>query len=210
MKVIYMAKETPSSIRALKYLCLNEKKNKIKVLGAVLRFEDLDLQKICKENDIDIFSEEQLKENFGSGKQDVDYIISFYWKKIGTDILAIPQNGSINFHPGPLPEARGSGYHMAILGNWGYWGVTAHYMDGEFDTGPIIECRRFSIDSNIVNQDLVKMAHAHLFELFQDTMDRLLCGEVPKGTKQEGGVIKWKYVTFFLSLEKTNGRKCAV
>lgn len=185
LKVIFMAKETPSSLSALEYLCLHQKE--VNVLGAVLRSKDLELQKICRENEIDILTERQLENNFGSGKQDVDYIISFYWKKAGKDILAIPKKGSINFHPGPLPEARGSGYHMAILENWGYWGVTAHYMDEEYDTGAIIECRRFDIESDIVNQDLVRMAHTHLFELFRDIMDGLFCGEAPKGINQEGG-----------------------
>ena len=77
-----------------------------------------------------------------------------------------------------MPEARGSGYHAAILEDWGYWGVTAHYMDEEFDTGAIIRCDRFPIPQDIVNRDLVALAHRKLLDLFKGVVDDLLCGKM--------------------------------
>lgn len=185
VKIIYMAKETFSSIKALEYLC--GRKDEIAVLGTIIHSEAFKLQKLCEENGLNVFTEEQLKENYLKGELEADYIFSFYWKKIGKDILGIPKKGSINFHPGPLPEARGSGYHMAILENWGYWGVTVHYMDSKFDEGSIIECRRFQIKESILNQDLVKMSHEHLAVLFEDTVEHILRNGMPEGIKQEEG-----------------------
>ena len=46
-------------------------------------------------------------------------------------------------------------------------------MDEEFDTGKIIECRHFSIDSNIVNKDLVNITHKNLFNLFKDIINQI-------------------------------------
>ena len=101
--------------------------------------------------------------------------------------MAIPTKGSINFHPGPLPEARGSGYHMAILEDWGYFGVTAHYMDEEFDTGPIIECRHFPISKDIVNKDLVRMTHEQLYKLFVDIVMKIVDEEMLETKEQTDG-----------------------
>lgn len=183
-RVVFMAKETFSSVRALLYLC---KSNEIKVVGAIVRKRDSVLRKICKENDIKVFTEEELRMLYAADNINVDYILSFYWKKVKEDILGIPKSGSINFHPGPLPEARGSGYHIAILENWGYFGVTAHYMDTEFDTGEIIECRRFKIDENVLNIDLVRMTHEHLYWLFVDIMQQIINGNELSRLKQTEG-----------------------
>lgn len=120
-KIIFMAKETESSKLALQYLI----DTKVEIVRAVIRKTDFALKTICSINNIIICEEEDLLLDYKKGKLHVDYIFSFYWKKIGYGILQIPDKGGINFHPGPLPEARGSGYHIAILENWGYWGVTA-------------------------------------------------------------------------------------
>lgn len=184
VKVIFMARETYSSDRALNYLCKN--RDKVEVAGAVIRSTDMRLRKICDENSIPLLTEEEVKEYYGGGRE-IDYILSFYWKKIKGDMLSLPRSGSINFHPGPLPEARGSGYHAAILEDWKYWGVTAHYMDEEFDTGAIIECRYFSIDGKILNKDLVRMAHEELAMLFEDVMGKIFSGEELEKKKQGHG-----------------------
>jgi len=149
IKVVFMAKETFSSKCSLEYLC--KKKDQIEIVGAVIRDRDLLLKKKCIENGIPILTEEKMIDLYNRGKMRIDYIFSFYWKRLKENILNIPNAGSINFHPGPLPEARGSGYHVAILENWTYWGVTAHYMDNNFDTGAIIECKHFPINDKIVN-----------------------------------------------------------
>ena len=184
LSIIFMAKETYSSVKSLKFL---SKRNDIKILKAVVRDTDFKIKKLCSENHIDMCSEDELVEEYRKGSLSIDYIFSYYWKRVKKEPLEIPIRGSINFHPGPLPEARGSGYHMAILENWGYFGVTAHYMDEQFDTGRIIECRRFPIPANIVNKDLVQLTHENLFILFKDVVNRLGGGYELPGTSQEEG-----------------------
>lgn len=172
-----------SSILSLKYLL----KQKIKIEGVTVRSCDNQLIDICKKNCIPILSEKDIINKYQSGPYDVDYILSFYWKRVPKEILNIAGKGCINFHPGPLPEARGSGYHIAILENWVYFGVTAHYMDENFDTGDIIECRHFPIDSQIVNKDLVRVTHEQLAILFRDVMEQILEGKTLKRKKQLQG-----------------------
>lgn len=178
-----MAKETPSSIQALRYIVSTT----AIIERAIIRDTDSQLKELCEKYHIEICDEDQLLTDSQENRIAPDYLISFYWKRIGKDILNIAKLGSINFHPGPLPEARGSGYHIAILNGWDYWGVTAHYMDEKFDTGEIIECRHFSIDDNIVNKDLVLRTHQELFVLFQDIFKRMLTREHFKAQKQGNG-----------------------
>jgi methionyl-tRNA formyltransferase len=183
LKVIFMAKETESSKAALKYLVNTD----IEIVRAVIRKNDEVMRTICSEYNIATCTESDLLSDYKENKLIVDYILSFYWKKINQEVLNIPVKGSINFHPGPLPEARGSGYHMAILENWGYWGVTAHFMDAEFDTGPIIECRRFEIDKKIINKDLVDMAHKQLYLLFISIIYQIKQGNKLETIAQKDG-----------------------
>ncbi len=182
MNVLFMAKETVSSILSLKYML---KKN-VNVVFAVIRPQDETLKKICHESKILTGSEADFLA-VHDDLPEIDYLFSYYWKLVKAETLKIPVKGAINFHPGPLPEARGSGYHVSILNNWGYWGVTAHYMDETFDTGNIICCDRFPLPPNIVNRELVHLAHIKNFELFKKILDKILNGEILENTAQTSG-----------------------
>lgn len=184
MRIIYMAKETYSSLKSLEFLL---SQTNIKIVRAVLRKSDNRLQKMCRDHQIIICTEAELINDFVKGTCEAEYIFSFYWRKVKAETLKIPTVGCINFHPGPLPEARGSGYHVAILENWGYFGVTAHFMDEEFDTGEIIECRRFPISSSIMNRDLVHLTHEKLYILFQDIVKKISQGDMLDAVPQEEG-----------------------
>lgn len=54
-----------------------------------------------------------------------------------------------NFHPSPLPEARGP-YPMvrAILENRKSWAVSCHRLEPDFDTGAIMAAEPFGLDDN--------------------------------------------------------------
>nr|WP_237489144.1 formyltransferase family protein [Tsuneonella aeria] len=70
-----------------------------------------------------------------------------YWRKLRGALLDRPRLGFINFHPAPLPDYKGvGGYNCAILDDLAEWGVSAHYVDEEIDTGPIIAVDRFPMD----------------------------------------------------------------
>jgi len=70
-----------------------------------------------------------------------------YWRKLKEEFLTIPSRGVINFHPALLPEYKGTGgYNLAILDSLSEWGVSAHYVDDEIDTGNIIKIDKFNID----------------------------------------------------------------
>ena len=78
----------------------------------------------------------------------VDLVLSFlFWKKIRQPLIDLARVGCLNFHPAPLPDMRGiGGYNVAILEGWPEWGVSAHFVDEQFDTGEIVRVDRFPID----------------------------------------------------------------
>ena len=86
-----------------------------------------------------------------AGALDVDLIVSIlYWRKLPMTLIARPPLGALNFHPAPLPQYKGcAGYNLAILEGRDDWGVTAHYMDAEIDTGGIVEVAWFPIHEQV-------------------------------------------------------------
>ena len=95
-----------------------------------------------------IFDHQETAERLSRGALSYDLGLSvLYWQKLKGPFLSVPALKNINFHPAPLPEYKGTaGYNLAILEGLKHWGVTAHYMDDQIDTGGIIEVASFPID----------------------------------------------------------------
>jgi methionyl-tRNA formyltransferase len=115
-----------------------------------------------------------------------------YWRKIKGLLLTHPPLGIINFHPAPLPELKGfGGYNIAILDGLVEYGVTAHYVDAEIDTGRIIQVDRFSIDGDTETaQSTVEFKSCHhLATQFQTVMVSVLASplHILETTPNEGG-----------------------
>lgn len=85
----------------------------------------------------------------------------------------------INFHPGPLPEYKGRNlcYH-AIMNQEKEFGATIHYMDERFDSGPIIEVKKFSIENYDTAGDLTLKSRDALCSLFKEYIPIILKGEI--------------------------------
>lgn len=86
-----------------------------------------------------------------------DLVISAYFSQIiDKNILSIPKVGSINIHPGWLPSYRGSlSYFWALKNDEKKAGVTIHWMDEGLDTGSIIDRKKFAIDPDATQQQLL-------------------------------------------------------
>lgn len=86
-----------------------------------------------------------------------DLIISVYFSQIlKKNILDIPNVGSINLHPGILPEYKGAFvYFWALKNHEKQTGVTIHWMDEGVDTGKIITKKKFDINETDTQQQVV-------------------------------------------------------
>lgn len=98
---------------------------------------------------IHIYTLEQVYELIQSDNIEIDLAISVvYWRKIKEPLISFPKFGTINLHPAPLPDYKGTaGYNLAILENLDKWAITSHYVTESIDDGPIIDKFEFSIDS---------------------------------------------------------------
>lgn len=102
--------------------------------------------------------------------------VSYCWPYlVPPEILRWPKLGWINYHPAPLPEYKGpKETTRAISDRVMEWGVSVHYMDEHFDTGPLIECRRYPLWEPPTSEfEMGAVAHWHLFNLFRDTIPSL-------------------------------------
>lgn len=117
-----------------------------------------------------------------------DMGISFLYNYLIPATQLTSERTWINFHPAPLPEYRGRnvGYH-AILNGEKEFGSTLHYVDKTFDTGDIIEVRRFQILRSDHAGDVTRKARDTSLQMFKEWMPRFLKGEKPMGFRQIGG-----------------------
>jgi len=124
----------------------------------------------------------------------VDAVFSFlFWRRLRPPLIELGRLGCLNFHPAPLPDMRGlGGYNIAILEDWPEWGVSAHYVDADFDTGDLVRVDRFAIDRERETAlSLDFRSQAKLLELFRWTADELAAGrELPRAAQGDG-----RYVT---------------
>lgn len=113
-----------------------------------------------------------------------------YWRKLTSEFIESPELGTINFHPAPLPEYKGTaGYNLAILGALDTWGVTAHYVDEEIDTGEIITVESFAMDPDFETaQSLEKKTIINLEALVYSICEKVAvrCTKLP-ATPNIGG-----------------------
>jgi methionyl-tRNA formyltransferase len=121
---------------------------------------------------------------------DVDLVLSFlFWKRIRRTLIELPRVGCLNFHPAPLPDMRGlGGYNVAILEGFAEWGVSAHFVDEDFDTGDLVAVDRFPIDpasETALSLDL--KSQARLYDLFRSVIDDLLDGRALPRSPQGPG-----------------------
>jgi methionyl-tRNA formyltransferase len=124
----------------------------------------------------------------------IDAVFSFlFWKRIRSPLIELGAQGCLNFHPAPLPDMRGlGGYNVAILEDWPEWGVSAHFVDAELDTGDLVRVDRFPIDrARETALSLDFRSQRKLLDLFRWTADELAAGsELPRTAQGDG-----RYVT---------------
>ena len=103
-----------------------------------------------------------------------------YPKKIKEPLLSTPKNGFVNYHPAPLPKYKGPTELIKAIENKEMdWGVTVHYMDENYDTGPIIKIKKIPLNEPPTNEnELGPVSHYFLFKLFKETIIDILGGKL--------------------------------
>ena len=111
----------------------------------------------------------------------VDMIITAgYMKRLGTKVLNTFHRRIVNIHPSLLPKHGGQGMyglrvHQAVIDQGdAETGITMHYVDAQYDTGPIIRQRSIPVLSTDTTQTLAARLIKEEHKLLISTLAQLV------------------------------------
>ena len=169
-RVLFMGRK-PVAVDALRYLL---QVAGAEVIGVVADSEDeADVVNLAASHAIRSFTYADALNSVRRGALSFDLGVSMlYSRKLAMEFFTVPSLGTINFHPAPLPDYKGvAGYNLAILEALKEWGVSAHYIDENIDTGAIIKVLNFPIDSDVATAlSLERECQRKLLALFKSVM----------------------------------------
>lgn len=173
MRVLFMGRKKVAA-RALELLINDPQAEVVGVLtdSHLARSVTADL---ARKHGIPVLDFDETMQRLDNGDLQVDIAFSMlYWRRLKGAYLTAPKHGVINFHPAPLPEYRGvGGYNLAILEGLDRWAASAHFIDADIDTGPIVEVLDFPIDPDTETaRSLEAASQARLLELFSSVWSR--------------------------------------
>lgn len=90
----------------------------------------------------------QFKRSLKDIAPDIVLVAGFH-RLIPADIIVIPKRGMINFHPSLLPKHRGGTPGRWVIRNGeSETGLTAHFVNEQFDRGDIVLQEKLAVDPN--------------------------------------------------------------
>jgi methionyl-tRNA formyltransferase len=189
MRVVFMGKHKRSAARALAWLV----ERGCDVSAVVAEPPD---ELTHPEQRVDLVAERlglrqcDDQDLYAEPPAELDLVVSFLFpRRILAPLIELPRLGCLNFHPAPLPDLRGvGGYNVAILEGRPDWGVSAHFVDENFDTGDLVAVRRFPIDAERETAWSLDLAsQERLLDLFEEVVGLLLEGrELPREPQGDG------------------------
>lgn len=103
--------------------------------------------------------------------------------RIPADAIAVPRLGVLNGHPAPLPRYRGPNpIGWALRNGDSEIGFTFHFMDVEFDTGPVLVQGAAPLAPATRAEDVLDTLFHLWTTLLPEALTRTMAGE--RGTKQ--------------------------
>jgi len=102
------------------------------------------------------------------------------------EILAVPEAGCLNVHPGLLPETRGYNPNVWSIVEDRPAGVTIHYMSEAVDEGDIVATQTVDASFADTGRTLYERLEAACVELFIDTWPAIEAGEVDPSPQDDG------------------------
>ena len=115
-----------------------------------------------------------------------DLLFSAYNMRIlKAPLLAIPKDGTVNYHNGPLPKYRGVNiYSWVIINGENEHGVAWHWVDEGIDTGDVIGRKMFSVAGDETPFTLARKCFQAGVALLDEILDPFLCGQI-KAQRQD-------------------------
>ena len=111
------------------------------------------------------------------------FVVSCYQWKIPSWEKHVPR--AVNFHPSPLPEARGPyPFVRAILDGRTNWAASCHRISEEYDRGDILAAEHFPLDADENHESLrlkTQMATGRLASRIATDIEALWDSALPQG-----------------------------
>jgi methionyl-tRNA formyltransferase len=96
--------------------------------------------------------------------------------RLPPELLRIPRLGAINVHPTPLPAYRGPN-PLRVFYDGATIGVTAHRMDDEFDTGPILSQHTAPFPEDATQEQLRNIWVPLIMATLAEGVARMIAGD---------------------------------
>lgn len=107
----------------------------------------------------------------------LNFILLAWWPYIvKKDILRLPINGILNFHPSLLPCARGKNYNFWTIVEEVPFGVTIHFVNEEIDSGDILFQKEIAVLWEDTGKTLYEKAQIEMIDLFKHNYCALVEG----------------------------------
>jgi methionyl-tRNA formyltransferase len=114
--------------------------------------------------------------------------VACFPRRIPANLLQVPRRGFLNVHPSMLPHYRGpSPLFWQLRAGESRTGVTVHWMDAEFDTGPVADQRLVPLAAGISETEATGLMAQAGAELLVQVLERVAVGEIPQRTQPGGG-----------------------
>jgi methionyl-tRNA formyltransferase len=99
----------------------------------------------------------------------IDWFITVYWAHLlKPDVFTLAKNGTVNFHPAPLPINRGWFPHVHSILDGSPIGVTLHKIEAGADTGPIWAQEILTLGPEETAKDVYDRLQRRIVELFAE------------------------------------------
>jgi natural product biosynthesis luciferase-like monooxygenase protein len=114
------------------------------------------------------------------GREPFDYLLSVAnLRVLGRELLALPRQGAINFHDGPLPRYAGlNAPAWAILNGEAEHGIAWHRMTERVDAGDLLVQRAVAIAPDDTALTLNLKCYEAGIDAFRELVDRLVDGSL--------------------------------
>ena len=116
-----------------------------------------------------------------------ELLVSWFWTtRIPPRLLSLAPRGAFGVHPSILPRHRGPDpYYWAIASGDDATGVTAHVLEADYDTGPMLGRRTLAIDPSWSAWTLAKKLDRPSLALLRDVVRAFAEGRAPAPEPQD-------------------------
>lgn len=112
---------------------------------------------------------------------DIDLFILAWWPYIiKEELIDMPKNGILNFHPSYLPYNRGKHYNFWTIVEDVPFGVSLHFIEKTVDGGDIAYQTRISKSWEDTGETLYHKAQSAILRLFKENFPAIKQGEIPR------------------------------